>query len=79
MKTIDIHAHLVPRSLWQAAGTGREWYGYRHEPGEALRPLLDHPGDLVVHLARQATALRRVEVVAEERCVDGDDLDVDAL
>jgi aminocarboxymuconate-semialdehyde decarboxylase len=34
MKTIDIHAHLVPRSLWQAADAGRPWYGFRHEPGE---------------------------------------------
>ena len=36
MKTIDIHAHLVPRSLWQAADAGREWHGYRHEPGDGL-------------------------------------------
>jgi hypothetical protein len=36
MKTIDIHAHLVPRSLWQAAEAGREWYGFRHEPGDGL-------------------------------------------
>ena len=36
MKTIDIHAHLVPRSLWQAAESGREWHGYRHEPGEGI-------------------------------------------
>ena len=36
MKTIDIHAHVVPRSLWNAADAGREWYGFRHEPGEGL-------------------------------------------
>ena len=36
MRTIDIHAHAVPRSLWRAAEAGREWYGYRHEPGEGL-------------------------------------------
>ena len=36
MKTIDIHAHLVPRSVWQAAEAGREWHGYRHEPGEGI-------------------------------------------
>ena len=36
MKTIDIHAHLVPRSLWQAAEAGREWHGFRHEPGDGL-------------------------------------------
>ena len=30
MKTIDIHAHLVPRSAWQAAANGRAWHGFRH-------------------------------------------------
>ena len=33
MKTIDIHAHLVPGSLWKAADAQQEWYGFRHEPG----------------------------------------------
>jgi aminocarboxymuconate-semialdehyde decarboxylase len=33
MRTIDIHAHLVPRSLWNAADAGKEWYGFRHEAG----------------------------------------------
>ena len=27
MRTIDIHANLVPQSLWSAADAGREWYG----------------------------------------------------
>jgi aminocarboxymuconate-semialdehyde decarboxylase len=40
MRTIDIHAHLVPRSLWQAAEAGREWYGFRHEPGNGLGTML---------------------------------------
>src|SRR2546425_998072 len=40
MKTIDIHAHLVPRSLWQAADARREWYGFRHEPGDGLGTML---------------------------------------
>src|SRR5437899_3503667 len=40
MKTIDIHAHLVPKSLWQAADAGRDWYGFRHEPGEGLGTML---------------------------------------
>jgi len=40
MKSIDIHAHLVPKSLWQAADAGREWYGYRHEPGDGLGTML---------------------------------------
>ena len=36
MRTIDIHAHLVPRSLWAAADAGRDWYGFRHEPGAGV-------------------------------------------
>src|SRR5262250_1696418 len=34
MRSIDIHAHLVPASAWRAAAAGKEWYGYRYEPGE---------------------------------------------
>ena len=34
MRTIDIHAHVVPRSLWNAIEAKREWYGHRHEAGD---------------------------------------------
>src|SRR6187551_639060 len=36
MKTIDIHAHLVPQSLWKAMDAKAEWYGYRQEAGDQL-------------------------------------------
>lgn len=36
MKSIDVHAHIIPGSLWKAADAGKEWFGYRHEPGEGL-------------------------------------------
>ena len=36
MKTIDIHAHLVPHSLWKAVDGGAEWYGFRQEAGDKL-------------------------------------------
>jgi aminocarboxymuconate-semialdehyde decarboxylase len=36
MKTIDIHAHLVPRGIWEAAKGKRDWYGFRHEAGDGL-------------------------------------------
>jgi hypothetical protein len=36
MRSIDIHAHLVPQSLWQAAAARRAWYEFRHEPGDGL-------------------------------------------
>ncbi len=34
MKTIDIHAHMVPRSLWQAMAAKQDWYGYRDHGGD---------------------------------------------
>ena len=34
MRTIDIHAHMVPQSLWDAAKANKEWHGYRYEPGD---------------------------------------------
>jgi aminocarboxymuconate-semialdehyde decarboxylase len=34
MRTIDIHAHLVPQSLWRAAAAGAEWHGYRFDPAD---------------------------------------------
>src|SRR3989454_4666150 len=46
---------------------------------EARRPLLRHGRDLVVDLTRQLPPLRGVEVIAEERRVDGHDLHVHAL
>src|SRR3954471_8710550 len=36
MRTIDIHAHVIPHALWQAIDAGRDWYGFRHEPGPGL-------------------------------------------
>ena len=70
MKTIDIHAHLVPRSLWQAAGAGREWYGYRHEPGEGLGAMLGG--------GRRITfASPKVRFTPEERLKDMDSQGVD--
>ena len=36
MRTIDIHAHLVPQSLWKAVDAKAEWYGFRQEAGDRL-------------------------------------------
>ncbi|MGH8637786.1 MAG: amidohydrolase family protein [Burkholderiales bacterium] len=36
MKTIDIHAHMVPRSLWQAVAAKQDWYGYREHDGGTI-------------------------------------------
>ena len=36
MRTIDIHAHLVPQALWKALDAKAEWYGFRQEAGDKL-------------------------------------------
>jgi len=36
MRSIDIHAHIIPGTLWKAVDEKKEWFGYRHEPGEGL-------------------------------------------
>jgi aminocarboxymuconate-semialdehyde decarboxylase len=70
MKTIDIHAHLVPRSLWQAADARREWYGFRHEPGDGV-------GTMVGDGKRTHFASPKVRFTPEERLKDMDAQGVD--
>jgi len=36
VRSIDIHAHLMPQCMWRAVDAGRDWYGTRYEPGEGL-------------------------------------------
>jgi aminocarboxymuconate-semialdehyde decarboxylase len=70
MRTIDIHAHLVPTSLWQAAEARREWYGFRHEPGEGL-------GTFLGGGKRTAFSSPKVRFTADERLKDMDSQGVD--
>jgi aminocarboxymuconate-semialdehyde decarboxylase len=70
MRTIDIHAHLVPTSLWQAAAAGREWYGFRHEPGDGL-------GTMVGAGKRTHFSSPKVRFTPEERMKDMDAQGVD--
>jgi aminocarboxymuconate-semialdehyde decarboxylase len=70
MRTIDIHAHLVPHSLWRAADAGREWYGYRHEPGQGL-------GTMVGDGKRTTFTSPKVRFGTEERLKDMDAQGVD--
>src|ERR1043165_3706964 len=65
MKSIDVHAHLVPRSLWQAAEAGREWYGFRHEPGAGL-------GSMLGNGKRTGFTSPKVKFTPEERLADMD-------
>ena len=70
MKTIDIHAHLVPRSLWQAAEARREWHGFRHEPGDGL-------GTVLGNGKRTQFNSPKVRFTPEERLKDMDAQGVD--
>jgi aminocarboxymuconate-semialdehyde decarboxylase len=70
MRTIDIHAHLVPRSLWDAADAGREWHGFRHEPGEGV-------GTVVANGVRTGFTSPKVRFTPEERLQDMDAQGVD--
>jgi aminocarboxymuconate-semialdehyde decarboxylase len=70
MRTIDIHAHLVPQSLWRAADAGREWYGFRHEPGDGL-------GTMIGNGKRTQFNSPKVRFTPEERIADMDAQGVD--
>jgi aminocarboxymuconate-semialdehyde decarboxylase len=70
MKSIDIHAHLVPRSLWKAVEAGREWYGFRHEAGAGL-------GTVIGNGKRTGFNSPKVRFTPEERLEDMDAQGVD--
>ena len=65
MRSIDIHAHLVPRSLWKAFEAKSEWYGFRHQPGEGL-------GTVVGGGRRTGFTSPKVAYTTEERLKDMD-------
>lgn len=70
MKTIDIHAHVVPESLWQAIDAKKEWHGFRHEAGEGL-------GTVVGGGMRTGFSSPKVRYTVEERLKDMDEQKVD--
>jgi aminocarboxymuconate-semialdehyde decarboxylase len=70
MRTIDIHAHLVPQGLWRAADTGGEWYGFRHERGDGV-------GTAIRAGKRTGFASPKVRFTPEERIADMDAQKVD--
>jgi aminocarboxymuconate-semialdehyde decarboxylase len=70
MRTIDIHAHVVPRGLWQAVEARRDWHGYRHEGGEGL-------GTVLGNGKRTAFSSPKVRFTPEERLQDMDAQGVD--
>jgi aminocarboxymuconate-semialdehyde decarboxylase len=70
MRTIDVHAHVVPPGLWRAADARSAWHGSRHEPGEGL-------GTVVGGGRRTAFSSPKVRFTPEERLADMDAQDVD--
>lgn len=70
MKTIDIHAHIVPDSLWRAVADKQEWHGYRHEPGEGL-------GTMVGCGMRTQFTSPKIRYTLEQRLKDMDEQKVD--
>jgi aminocarboxymuconate-semialdehyde decarboxylase len=70
MKTIDIHAHVVPASLWKAIDAKQEWHGFRHEAGEGL-------GTVVGGGMRTGFSSPKVRYTLEERLNDMDEQKVD--
>ena len=70
MRTIDIHAHLMPQCLWQTVATGRDWHGTRYEPGDGL-------GSTVTQGKRSLVTSPKVRFTPEERLADMDAQGVD--
>ncbi len=70
MRSIDIHAHLMPQCLWRTVATGTDWYGTRYEPGDGL-------GFTVTHGKRSRIATPKVRFTPEERLADMDAQGVD--
>jgi aminocarboxymuconate-semialdehyde decarboxylase len=70
MRTIDVHAHVVPQAVWRAADAGKEWYGFRHEPGEGI-------GTFIGGGKRTPFSSPKVRLTPEERIRDMDAQGVD--
>ena len=70
MRSIDIHAHVVPQALWRAADAGKAWHGFHHEPGEGV-------GIIVGGGKRHAFVSPKVRFTPEERLRDMDAQQVD--
>ena len=70
MRSIDIHAHIIPGSLWKAADSKTEWFGFRHEPGAGL-------GTFVGGGMRTGFSSPKARYTLEERLKDMDAQKVD--
>lgn len=70
MRSIDIHAHLNPQSMWQTFADGKEWYGIKYEEGD--------PVGFMVHQGRRDPVNSpKVRFTPEERIKDMDEQGTD--
>jgi aminocarboxymuconate-semialdehyde decarboxylase len=70
MRSIDIHAHLMPQCLWHAVAAGREWYGTRYEAGDGL-------GSTLTGGQRSLVSTPKLRFTPEQRLEDMDAQGVD--
>jgi aminocarboxymuconate-semialdehyde decarboxylase len=70
MRSIDIHAHLLPQCMWRTMSAGNAWYGMRYEPG-------DGAGFIVSRGKRSPLPSPKLRFTPEERLQDMDVQGVD--
>jgi len=70
MRTIDMHAHLMPQCLWKTIDAGHTWYGVRYEAGDGL-------GYTVRQGKRSPVQSPKLRFTPEERLRDMDAQGVD--
>ena len=70
MRTIDIHAHLLPQCAWRAFDAGQDWYGFRYEADQGL-------GTTVSSVRRDGIPTPKLRFTPEERIKDMDEQGVD--
>jgi aminocarboxymuconate-semialdehyde decarboxylase len=70
MRSIDIHAHLMPQSLWKTVDAGQAWHGFRLEPGRGL-------GAVVRGGKRIGVQTPKLRFTPEERLKDMDEQGVE--
>ena len=70
MKTIDIHAHIVPESMWRAIEAKKDWHGFRYDAGHGL-------GGMIACGMRTNFTSPKLRYTVEERLKDMDAQKVD--
>jgi aminocarboxymuconate-semialdehyde decarboxylase len=70
MRSIDVHAHVVPQCLWRTVAAGKDWYGTRYEAG-------DGAAFMTTAGKRSRLPLPKTRFTPEERLADMDAQGVD--